>query len=478
MSKKMGKSAVAEPKKRNRFLPVAVVCALLALLAVGYFAMVQYYSDRFPMRTEINSLDVSNLSANSVKRMLNQKAQEYTLTIRERDGVVETVSAQDIDLAYEDNGDIDELLSSYNPYKWPLYLLSKDELSAANDTTYDEEKLDTVLSELNCFNPLYITKLSDACLIMTDDGLSVQNEVEGTELDQDAAVARMKKAISGSEAEIDLDGEGLYLEPKIRSDDEALLAEKEKLDVWLSSVITFDFEDDRVYTVDQDVIYSWLVCGDDGTYSMDEEAVTEWVKTQLAYQTDTFGLTHEFTTHSGKVISLSGGDYGWCIARGDTAKKIIEAVKEGKQETMEPEYQYTANFRGVNDIGDKYIEINLSEQKMYCYKDGKLIVETDVVTGCVAKGTETPSGSVWAVDCHKSPAVLGTLDTMGYSSPVTYWMSFTGNVGLHDADGWRSAYGGNIYLTNGSHGCVNTPKPAMSKIYDNFNVGDPVIVYK
>ena len=72
----------------------------------------------------------------------------------------------------------------------------------------------------------------------------------------------------------------------------------------------------------------------------------------------------------------------------------------------------------------------------------------------------TPKGSVWAIDAKKSPAVLGTSETMGYSSPVTYWMPYCGNVGMHDADGWRHEYGGQIYKTNGSHGCVNMPKAA------------------
>lgn len=471
------KSAVAAPKQGSKS-PLIIALVLVFLLAAGYFAMVQYYSNRFPARTTINGVDVGNFSGNSVRRMMNQKAQTYTLTIKERGGVMETISGQDIQLAYEDNGEIDQLLADYNPTIWPVYFFSKDELEIASGTTYDEEKLDQVLSELNCFDPLYTTSLSDAFLTMTDDGLIIQEEVEGTELNQDATFEKLKSAISVSQGEIDLDAEGLYLQPAVRSDNPDLLKEKEKLDKWLKSEITFDFEDDRVYTIDQQLIYNWLKKDDKGNYKLDEDAVTEWVKTQLAYQTDTFGLKHEFKTHNGSTITLSGGDYGWCIARNDTAKKIIKAIEAGESGPMEPEYQYTAKNRGINDIGNSYVEVDISEQKMYAYKDGKLLVKTDVVTGNPNKGNATPSGSVWAFDCHKSPATLGTLDTMGYSSHVTYWMSFTGNVGLHDADGWRTNYGGSIYLTNGSHGCVNTPKANMAIIFKNFNVGDPVIVHK
>jgi hypothetical protein len=56
-------------------------------------------------------------------------------------------------------------------------------------------------------------------------------------------------------------------------------------------------------------------------------------------------------------------------------------------------------------------------------------------------------------------------------------MPFTGNVGIHDADGWRSSYGGEIYKTNGSHGCVNTPYEAAKTIFETISVGTAVVVY-
>ena len=123
------------------------------------------------------------------------------------------------------------------------------------------------------------------------------------------------------------------------------------------------------------------------------------------------------------------------------------------------------------------MEISISDQHLWCYKDYKLVTDTDVVTGNISKGNGTPKGSVWAIDAKKSPAVLGTIETMGYSSPVTYWMPYCGNVGMHDADGWRHEYGGKIYKTNGSHGCVNMPKAAARIVYNTLEIGSAVVVY-
>ena len=63
-----------------------------------------------------------------------------------------------------------------------------------------------------------------------------------------------------------------------------------------------------------------------------------------------------------------------------------------------------------------------------------------------------------------------------YESPVSYWMPFNKGIGLHDAS-WRSEFGGSIYKTRGSHGCVNTPYSAMKTIYENVKIGYPVVVY-
>lgn len=106
--------------------------------------------------------------------------------------------------------------------------------------------------------------------------------------------------------------------------------------------------------------------------------------------------------------------------------------------------------------------------------DGTCIVDTPVVTG--TKGVsdrETPSGGVWAIDAKM---VDYYLVGQGYNTHVDYWMPFNGNVGIHDAS-WRDSFGGSIYLTNGSHGCVNTPYKAAKKIYENVSIGTPVIVY-
>lgn len=127
------------------------------------------------------------------------------------------------------------------------------------------------------------------------------------------------------------------------------------------------------------------------------------------------------------------------------------------------------------DVGNTYIEINIKQQHMWYYINGKLYVDTPVVTGMADGVHDTPKG-VHTIFVHQSPARLvgDTWDVM-----VNYWMQFTADgCGIHDST-WRASYeyGGNTYLTDGSHGCVNTPLDKVAKIFKKAHNGTIVVVH-
>lgn len=483
MKQETAKRAMTPQKqKTNPVIYVLIIGVLLAFLGSIYGVGVFYFTDRFPNHTTINGTDVSSFKKERARAAINSSIQDYVLTIEERGGEEETLSAQQLNMTYEDHGELAEMIGSFNPKLWFVDYFKTHELNASTAIIYDTKLAEQMIDRMRCFNELYITPMENATVeAAAEGGFQIKAEVQGNELMQDEAKRAIFDALDTQEERINFDALDLYVKPTVFSDNEDLLHQVEDLNRLTTARITFDFEDDRIELVDHSVIASWLVRDKKGDLTLDRDLVFEWVKTQLAYKYDTFGLTHEVKTHSGKTVTLKGGDYGWCINRDKTTDAIIEAVEKGEEVTMEPVYLYSAKNRGVDDIGGTYVEVSIKDQHMWCYQDYKLVVDTPVVTGNPNKeGCATPSGSVWAMDCHKSPATLGSFVTMGYSSYVNFWMSFTGNVGIHDAS-WRttdpSHYGGEIYLTNGSHGCVNTPYDAAKKIYEVCSVGTAVVVY-
>jgi hypothetical protein len=237
--------------------------------------------------------------------------------------------------------------------------------------------------------------------------------------------------------------------------------------------VTYAFGD-NIGVVNADTVKPNVV--DDGSTV---DLPTDWIRT-LVYgwgqKYDTFGLAREFTTHSGETVMVEeGGDYGWVIDKDVTIADVTDAILTGAQGERPVTFLYSAMGWDNGDLTGTYVEVSIAEQHLWCYKDYELVMDTDVVTGLPTTERGTTPGT-FAVDAKKEDAVLGSLDVQGYESPVSFWAPFNGGQGLHDAP-WRSDFGGDIYLSNGSHGCVNIPPENMEAIYNAIDIGTAVVVY-
>ena len=454
-------------RKRNRIL-AGIGAGVLGI----YIAVAIYFGFHFYEDTEIYGIDCSQKTADTVKTEVAKRLGDYRLEIKERGGESEYLTAEQIKLAFVDDSSINGMLKAQKSFLWPVMILLKRSNAAAVAFSYDRDAAMQAFSELDCMNPLYVTAPEDAYVKTTDTGFEVAPEVMGTTLDTEKAGQALADALDAGQSMLSLEDAGCYVNPKRYSDDAELLEEAKKKSVLAKAYITYDFGD-RKEVVNAPLIADWIVTRADGEYVIDEVAVTDYVES-LAAKYDTFGLTREFYTSLGTTVTLNGGDYGWCMDQDATVVALLNALADGYQGMMEPEYLYTAKSRDTNDIGDTYVEICISQQRMWCYQYGTCIVDTPVVTGNPNKGNATPSGGVWAIDAMKQNAILVG---EGYQSPVDFWMPFNGDVGIHDMQ-TRAYFGGTIYLTNGSHGCVNTPYEQAQTIFNTVSVGTPVIVYE
>lgn len=131
---------------------------------------------------------------------------------------------------------------------------------------------------------------------------------------------------------------------------------------------------------------------------------------------------------------------------------------------------------------ETYVLVDIGDQKLYLYEGGRCVLKTSVVTGRTSGGAYgkthgTPTGTFYINSGKTTGTHLKGLEDDGktkYDSYVNYWMPFTWNgYGLHDAT-WRGSFGGSIYITSGSHGCVNMPLSAARTVYYATRVGTMV----
>lgn len=443
------------------------VAALLAVWNTG----ASRYEKNFLPKTYINKINVSGMTADEVREKLNEQVRTYALTVKERGDKEEVLDSDALGVAYKDTGEIDEALKKQNRSMWFYEAGVTKTIKVSDDFTFSEEKTKESVAALAALDPANMKDPVNAAIVRGADSFSIQDGEEGTKLETVSVQDAVVKAVRERKTSVDLEAEGLYIGPEVTADNADLVARMNSLNSIVQTQVRYDMGDSRIYQPTSAEIMSWLVEGADGNYTLDSASVKKWVD-KMAYDTDTFGLKRTFTTHSGQTIELAGGgDYGWAMSEDKTTEDLVNRIMSSTSGDATPVYLYSAKSRGKNDIGGTYAEVSIGEQMMYVYKDGQLAVQTPVVTGNESAGLSTPSGSCWAIDAKKPNAAFK-------QNPVTvsYWMPFNGGCGLHDAS-WRSEFGGDIYKTSGSHGCVNTPPDAMAQAFSILEIGDPVIVY-
>ena len=468
----ISKTVKDEKRKKRRKIVLGILFGYLVIMLVGYLGVSYYFSSHFFEGTKINGVDSSKKTIEEVKEDIISKIDSYSLTIELRGGGTQILKARDIKREYVDDKKVDKLMEEQNQYEWILSFSDENKYDVAAGYAYDKDLIELLMEEMSCFQESNIEKPANAFIKDNGKTYEIVPEVEGNELNWEKTKEVIIEALDKAEQSVSLEENECYEKPKIYRDNKTLNKKLDTLNTITATEIAYDFGDDRIERVDRATVQDWMIEGEKGAYSIDEAKVNAFVST-MASKYNTFGLPRKFKTYKGKTISLKGGDYGWVINKSATAAALIEAIEQGVKETIEPAWQYSAKAKGVSDIGGTYIEISISEQRMWCYKDGYVIVDTPIVSGNVEKGNETPKGSVWAIDAKMRDY---TLRGEGYAAPVDYWLPFNGDVGIHDLES-RTEFGGDIYLTEGSHGCINTPYDNAKKIYENVTIGTPVIVY-
>lgn len=453
-------------KKKIKSWPIITIVALLTI----YAGTVRGLSGRFLFNTIIGDYDVSLKTPNEAEQMIKHDIlSDYQLSINGTLGKTEYLDGNLIGLDLD--MDLEKVKAEQRSIFWPAALFSTDESDLVYTVTYDEEKIKSEVEKFSSFQDENMEKPKDAYVsdYINGEGYKIIKEENGNTIMKDKTIDEIKKAVSVLAPAIDLEEKGCYEAPKVKEDSESLALELKRKTQSVAANIEYEIGD-RDITLDADIYHDWISFADD-TVIVDEEAVAEFVD-ELARTTNTAYTGRDFVTSEGQIVKVTG-PYGYQIAKDEEKAQIIEDILSGEDVKREPVYLLSGASRTGNDYGNTYIEVDLTNQKVYLYVDGNLIKESSCVTGCVAKGNATPPG-IFPMTYKQRDAVLRG---PGYASPVKYWMPFNRGIGLHDAS-WRGNFGGTIYKTNGSHGCINLPTEMAKVVYENAYQGMPVICHE
>lgn len=446
-----------------------ILLGTVSLLVIGYGLTSSYYYTHFFPNTRILDYDVSGKTVVEADSFIKSELENsYGLSVKGRDFPDEWISGQDI--GYQVDISTKPVLEEQESIKWILSLNKDTIYELGYNHTFNQEKLMEETESLSALQNENMKAPEDAYIdYIAGTGYQIIEENDGTQLIKDKTYKTIIDAVDQEKTEVDLDLSECYTKPGETKESVTLNEMLNKLNMVASSSITYEIGS-VPKILDADTFHQWIITDDLGNISLNQEMLETYVKS-LAKETDTAYTKRDFMTTSGTVVNVEG-PYGYRIDREAEAEQLKDEILSGTQTEREPIYSMVGAIREENDYGNTYVEIDLTNQMVYLYVGGDLIQSSKCVTGNIAKGHTTPPG-IYPLTYKQKDAVLRG---PGYASPVKFWMPFNGGIGLHDAS-WRSSFGGNIYKTNGSHGCVNLPYDMAKTLYENVYKGMPIICY-
>lgn len=473
-------------KKRSPLAIFGIVLAsfLLACVCV-YLLGVAVFNFLFFPNTKVLDTDISLKPVGSVSTILSNRLDDYAFLVTGQ-GIRLDLSSQEAGLSLDSDTIAQTMHAHINPWFWPYEVFQEHDETESMIVSVGSTQLADILTQAAEQVNASATPPKNAT-IAYDEALGkyvVVPEEFGTTIDPDELISYVSSEVVQLSPVIDLNG-AILKEPDILSTDQRVADAKKKANTMVETNLALTLGDSALAVLDGSVISQWIKVSDTLKVDLDMTALTAWT-TGVASQANSVGAERQYTTPYGKNVTVSGGDYGWTISSEGLVSIVKEAVDEGQKGSVAiPSNTQAATWNGAGhpDFGNRYIDVDLSQQYARMYDEsGTLIWESGIVSGNPTTDHSTPSG-VFYIKSNAGASELIGLNADGsedYRTPVQYWMPFRGNsVGFHDAD-WQpeSAFGNtSYYRSHGSHGCVNLPPSKAQQLSAVVQVGDPVVVH-
>lgn len=458
---------------------LAIPCVLGA---AGYFALLQYYRVNIPYGTWMNDIYCTGLSYDEAAELLLEDCDYLpVLEVVDDAGQIHVFVPDESLYTLSFREGLEEITTQYALSG----LFTEKDIYLKPHISFEQSTWEAYLAA----QPLFQKKLPESpservYIVETDTGFELVDFCTSV-LDVSKASEVMLKAFKNHEIRVNLEEAGCYYKVEHSEEEKITIASFEALQDFCSRMsMELTIQGETVYRIDASVLKDWIlrdatgeyVAGKGGAYLLDKNKVKAYAESVSKDMTTYFGKPWEFIDHNGETIEVPAGNYGRALKTAALTNKLTTAFELAESGSYELEFQfYPASSKEVlygAGYGDSYVEVDLTEQHIYVYLNGELVFDSPCVTGDVRLKRETPKG-VFYIEYKQRNRTLRGED---YATPVSYWMHFYNHCGFHDA-GWRRAFGGEIYLKDGSHGCVNMPPAKAKELYELVYSGMPVLVY-
>jgi nitrate reductase NapAB chaperone NapD len=474
-------------KSDKLFYPIILGFLIFVMIVgISVYGYIQYYQDKIYPGVKVASFDVGGfdkLKALDVIQSRIDKLESVGIMIENTDEGEKTVRYGDLGISFDKDKTYTDayqfarennnmLLQAKDVF---LALFKDINVSLAMDI--DMEKTKEVLNKMAVSR----VKMSEnAYFELKDDRIEIVKDKSGEEVDFEKFMDDLKQIVNSRnihgkvvlvirEKEADVVFEDLkHLTDKIEN-------EIQKNIVFKSTQLT--------YSPSKEDVVKWfkIVKRSKAQLEICEDGVAHYVNL-MAQKIDKHPVDEKVNSETGEIISK--GSDGYTLDKDQVVLDIKQALEEGNQQVVinlhireEKKKQIMIKPKKQDDAGGtpglaegRYIEVNLSRQKLYLYEGDDFVAQYTVSTG--AWDTPTPVGT----------RSIGSKNPRAWSAKfglyMPYWMDIGGGYGIHELPEWPGGYKeGESHLgTPVSHGCIRLGVGAAGHVYDWAPIGTPVFI--
>jgi hypothetical protein len=466
------------PSFRHRIWFVAIG-VLLTFIAANLITTVMTEGVIFP-GVSVAGRDLSFKTRNQAREILSQMKTDRSFQVQVGDKVF-TSTGRDLGAQYDLEATLD---SAYKVgHNSPIPILGFWDANKNGQQGYayqvNQKDLKSFVSKVVS---VVGTDPINATLQVIDGKVAVVPDKDGYRVDQKFLTDLLQNSIANGK------DQNLKLEPKVvkaplqANDIKTSLSRTEEI---LNHEVVLNYQGKQFIPSKVDKGH-WLVFTPtekpNGSVTLDISLSREQIQGYLqsvANQVDIAPVNKKVNVRNGVSSVEREGANGTAIVQDPATDAIYNGFLNGNVAyslNSQPVAFKTETNRSITLDYGRYIEVNLSLQRLWAYQDNQTIFSTPITSGATGAGFPTVTGLFSIYAKERSRYLNGRPYGWDYNVYVDYWMPFYGGYGLHDAD-WRSSFGGSDYYYGGSHGCVNMPKSSAAFLYGWADIGTPVWVH-
>lgn len=464
---------------QRAFIGVATICSLAMASQLAFNVA---YAGRFLPGVAVANVQLGGLTRPEAQHALASRVAGYRFNISATTNTY-TLDPADVGMHYNLNATLDEAYAQGRNQPWWPKALWQTKHSSAHlyALEVDRPKQQAFAAKLAAGSG---TEAVDARIVVTNGVPAIQNEVNGRAISiQQVESALIKEIGTVSSARIALTP--IVQTASIRSRDLAPAVAQTKQLIATPATITYQ---DKTFQPTAAQIGAWIgyspnTSGAPGLApKISPNAVKVYTAT-IARVIDVKPANYIIKAQGGAVSDQQAGQDGLAldqdalvsqVAAGFAAKKPLSLVAVTKPVAFQAQYNQT-----IITGASKYVEVDLAKQHMWAYSDHNVVYDSPITSGAIGAGYPTVTGAFSIQGKNTNRHLIGNAygPRYNYDVFVHYWMPFSGGYGLHDASWRHGNFGGQDYIHDGSHGCVNLPDATATWLYNWTEVGTPVWVH-